>query len=332
MQYRQLGQSGLRVSALSFGSWLTFGDQVDDATAKAMMYKAYDHGVNFFDNAEVYAQGKSETVMGQILADAKWSRDSYIVSSKVFWGGSLPTQWGLSRKHIRECCEAALKRLQVEYLDLYFCHRPDLTTPMEETVRAMTELILQGRILYWGTSEWSAQEIQEAHMVARQYGLIPPLMEQPQYNMFHRERFEKEYFKLFRDMGMGSTIWSPLAGGLLSGKYNEGLPSDSRALAHQHIEWLFARFTNEEANRRLNLVSQLGTIAVDLGVSLAQLSLAWCLTNPHVSTVITGSSKVSQVEDNMKALAVLPLLTPEVLAKIELLLGNKPTITQFGAQ
>ncbi len=317
MQYRRLGRSGLQVSALSFGSWLTFGSQIGDDLAEQLMHLAYDNGINFFDNAETYAGGKSEIVMGNILAKSGWRRDSFVVSSKVYWGGKLPNQLGLSRKHVIEACHAALKRLQVEYLDLYFCHRPDINTPVEETVRAMTELIWQGKILYWGTSEWSAQEIQEAYSAARQYNLIPPTMEQPQYNLFHRERFEKEYYKLYQnEVGLGTTIWSPLAGGLLTNKYANSIPEDSRAMAHEGTEWLHARFTNEEARQRI-------------GTNVTLMSLAWCLKNPNVSSVILGASKIPQLQENLKALEVLPLMTDEVMNRIEDIMQNKPKVPVF---
>lgn len=324
MEYRRLGRSGLQVSALSFGSWLTFGKQVQDNTAQDMMFAAYDAGVNFFDNAEVYADGQSEVVMGQILKNSGWNRDTFVVSSKVFWGGELPNQKGLSRKHVMEACHAALKRLQVDYLDLYFCHRPDVNTPVEETVRAMTELIWQGKVLYWGTSEWSAQEIQEAYGVARQYNLIPPTMEQPQYNMFHRERFEKEYFKLYREIGMGTTIWSPLAGGLLTGKYLANVPSESRATSHPEFGWLTDRLTGDVAQSRRGKIEALNALAGELGTSITRMALAWCLKNPNVSTVITGASRVEQVKDNMGAVEVQAMLTPEVMDRIDAILENKP--------
>lgn len=330
MEYRRLGKSGLQVSALSFGSWLTFGKQLTDDRSKELMYAAYDAGMNFFDNAEVYAEGKSELVMGKILKDSGWNRDTFVVSSKVFWGGNLPNQKGLSRKHVFEACHAALKRLQVDYLDLYFCHRPDLNTPVEETVRTMTELIWQGKVLYWGTSQWSGQEIQEAYSVARQYNLIPPTMEQPQYNMFHRDHVEAEYYKLYKgDIGLGTTIWSPLASGLLTGKYNNGVPEETRATAHPELGWLTERLVGDIAKQRIETVKKLTVIADELGTNMARLAIAWCLKNPNVSTVITGSSKVEQIHDNVKALEVVPLLTPEVLERIELILNNKPRIASY---
>lgn len=325
MEYRRLGKAGVKVSALSFGSWITFGNQVGDSTADECISCAYDHGINFFDNAEVYANGESEVVMGKLLKSKSWNRDTYLVSSKVFWGGELPTQKGLSRKHVVEACHAALKRLQVEYLDFYFCHRPDKETPMEETVWTMHNLITQGKILYWGTSEWSAQEIQEAFMVARQYNLIPPAMEQPQYNMFVRSKVEVEFDKLFRDYGYGSTIWSPLASGILTGKYNNGTPEDAR-LNRGELNWLKDRMLNQ-AN--LDKVAKLGKIASDLDTSLANLAIAWCLKNPHVSTVLTGATKLDQLKQNLKSLDIVPKLTEDVLESIELILDNKPAKPQY---
>jgi voltage-dependent potassium channel beta subunit len=261
-------------------------------------------------------------VMGNILKKMGWNRDTFVVSSKVLWGGKLPNQKGLSRKHISEACHAALKRLQVDYLDLYFCHRPDHQTPVEETVRAMTELIWQGKVLYWGTSEWSAQQIMEAYGVARQYNLIPPTMEQPQYNMFHRERFEVEYNRLYSEIGLGTTIWSPLASGLLTGKYNDGIPEGTR-ISLEKMEWLKEQFTAEETAVKIEKVKRLSMIASDLGVSLPQLSVAWCLKNPNVSTVILGASKVQQLEENLKALDVAEKLSESVMEEIESVLQNK---------
>lgn len=325
MEYRSLGRSGLKVSALSFGSWITFGNQVGDTTAEDCMKLAYDSGINFFDNAEVYAAGKSEIVMGNILKSMGWSRDSYIVSSKVYWGGDKPTQTGLSRKHVTEACHAALKRLQVDYLDLYFCHRPDKTTPIEETVWAMHNLILQGKILYWGTSEWSAQEIQAAISAANRYNLIAPVMEQPQYNMLHRERVEVEYNELYKHEGLGTTIWSPLMSGILTGKYNDGFPDETR-LGLQELDWLKDKVVVEE---KLSVVRKLTAFAQELGTNMPNLALAWVLKNPNVSTAITGATKVSQLESNLKALEVVPLLTDEVMEKIEGILGNTPEFAKF---
>jgi voltage-dependent potassium channel beta subunit len=328
MEYRRLGKSGLQVSALSFGSWVTFGSQVDDSVAEACMKNAYDAGVNFFDNAETYACGKSEEVMGRILKKMNWDRSSYIVSSKVFWGGKLPNQIGLSRKHVFEACHAALKRLQVDYLDLYFCHRPDKNTPVEETVRAMHDLIAQGKVLYWGTSEWSAQQIMEAWMIARQYNLVPPSMEQPQYNMFHRDRFEQEYARLYSEFGMGTTIWSPLASGLLTGKYNQGIPAETR-IGLPGMEWLKEKLTGPESVIKIAKAKKLSKIASEAGLSLSHLALVWCLKNPNVSTVITGASKPAQVTDNMKAMELVSKLSPELMEAIEEILGNKPDAAPF---
>jgi voltage-dependent potassium channel beta subunit len=323
MEYRRLGKSGLQLSVLSLGSWLTFGKQIGDDVAEALMVEAYDQGVNFFDNAEIYAQGKSEIVMGNILKKQGWDRTSYVVSSKVFFGDGRkkPNQTGLSRKHIMEACEAALKRLQVDYLDLFFCHRPDKQTPIEETVWAMNHLIQQGKILYWGTSEWSAQEIMEAHLAARDLRLIGPVMEQPQYNMFHRDRMEVEYNQIFKNIGLGTTIWSPLASGVLTGKYLEEFPSNTR-LGMQGLEWLKNDALTES---RLEVVRKLKReVADELGVSLPKLGIAWCVKNPNVSTVILGASKTTHLRENLDALKVVPLLTDEVMEQIDAILGNKP--------
>jgi voltage-dependent potassium channel beta subunit len=325
MEYRRLGNSGLQVSSLSFGSWITFGNQVDQNIAKECMYHAFDHGVNFFDNAEVYAHGKSEEVMGKLLADAGWSRDQYIVSSKVFWGGDKPNQTGLSRKHVVEACHAALKRLRVDYLDLYFCHRPDKQTPMEETVWAMHNLITQGKVLYWGTSEWSAQEVQEAMMVAKANHLIGPTMEQPQYNMLVRKKVEVEFFKLFRDYGYGTTIWSPLASGILTGKYNNGVPTEAR-LNREELAWLKERILTD-AN--IAKVKALMILAEELGTTVSNLAIAWCLKNQYVSTVITGATKLEQLKQNLSALNDVEKLTPEVMEAIELILQNKPEMPAY---
>ncbi len=327
MQYRRLGKSGLQVSALSLGSWLTFGKQISDDVAESLMVAAYERGVNFFDNAEAYARGKSEIVMGNILAKQDWDRSSYVVSSKVFFGdgGQKPNQTGLSRKHIFEACHAALKRLQVDYLDLFFCHRPDKNTPIEETVWAMNHLIQQGKILYWGTSEWSAQEIMEAHMVAQRLNLIGPTMEQPQYNMFHREKVEVEFSQIYKTVGLGTTIWSPLASGVLTGKYLDKFPEGTR-LGMEGLEWLKNLSLTEE---RLEKVRKLSKIANDLGTSMPKLAIAWCLTNPNVSTVILGGSKVHHLEENIDALELVPQLDEEILHSIEEVLGNKPAHPPF---
>jgi voltage-dependent potassium channel beta subunit len=316
MQYRRLGDSGLQVSALSLGSWLTFGKQISDETAEALMVRAYDAGVNFFDNAEIYARGKSEQVMGNILRKLGWRRSSFVVSSKAFFGdgNNLPNETGLSRKHLIEACENALRRLQVEYLDIYFCHRPDPNTPILETVRAMNTLIQQGKILYWGTSEWSAKELLQAFELSEKYGLIPPTTEQPQYNMLVRERFEQEYAPVFEKYKLGSTIWSPLGSGALTGKYKNltEIPTDTR-LAMPGLEWLKESSLDTQ---KLDKVAQLTRLSDDLGVSLPRLAIAWCLSNPNVSTVILGASKLAQLEENLTALEVLPFITEPVKSKI----------------
>jgi voltage-dependent potassium channel beta subunit len=323
MEYRYLGKSGLKVSTLSFGSWVTFGSQVDIDKAVELMSMAYDAGVNFFDNAEVYSGGTAETIMGEVIKKTGWKQEDLVLSTKIFWGGDGPNQRGLSRKHIVEGLDASLGRMGLEYVDLVFAHRPDIHTPIEETVRAFNHVINQGKAFYWGTSEWSAQQIMEAYSIARQEHLIPPLMEQPQYNMFHRERVEVEYHRLYSEIGLGTTIWSPLASGLLTGKYNQGIPEDSRANLAGY-EWLRSRFTDQKAQEQIQKVIQLADLAEELGCSTAQLALAWCATNPNVSTVITGASRPSQVEENMKSLQVLEQLTPDVIEKIEEILDNKP--------
>lgn len=327
MEYRKFGSTGLQVSALSFGTWLTFGKQIADTTAEELMIKAYDAGINFFDNAEIYARGKSEEVMGNILSKVKWTRSSYMVSSKVFFGfeENKPNQRGLSRKHISEGCDAALKRLQVDYIDLYYCHRPDKDTPILETVQAMNHLIQQGKILYWGTSEWSAQEILQAHLEAARHHLIPPVMEQPQYNMLERKKMEDDYLHLFKHQGLATTIWSPLASGVLSGKYLFDNPTDTR-LSIEGLEWLKERNLTEE---RINKVKAIKKIADDINVSLPVFAIAWCLKNPNVSTVILGASKVPQLEENLKAIDALPLLTSDVMNSVDLVLNNKPVLPDF---
>ncbi len=325
MQYRKLGKSGLKISALSFGSWVTFGSQVDVQPAVEMMGYAYDQGVNFFDNAEVYAGGQSEEIMGKALQKLAWSRDTYCVSSKVFWGGERPTQMGLSAKHIRDACHAALKRLQVEYLDLFYCHRPDIETPIEETVRAMHALVMQGKILYWGTSEWSAQQITEAYAVAKAEHLTPPTMEQPEYNLFNREKVESEFLPLYENFGLGTTIWSPLASGLLTGKYSQGIPKDSRVTLPGY-EWLRAKFESESGRQKIRQAGDLDRVAKQIGVSVAQMSIAWCLKNPRVSSVILGASKKQQLEENLKAITVLSKLTPDVCEMIEGIVQNRPKL------
>ncbi|NIP17919.1 MAG: aldo/keto reductase [Xanthomonadales bacterium] len=323
MEYRRLGKSGLKLSEFSFGSWVTFGRQVDDGAARDMMALAYDRGVNFFDNAEAYEHGQSEELMGRALQQLAWPRDSYCVSSKVFWGGDLPTQRGLSRKHVTEACHAALRRLRVDYLDLYFCHRPDIETPIEETVRAMHDLVSQGKVLYWGTSEWNAQQLTEAYAMARQYHLTPPTMEQPQYNLFCREQFERDLVPLFEDYGLGTTIWSPLASGILTGKYSEGIPEGSR-MSLPGYGWLAKRVTSEEGLEQIEKTRRLQQLAEVAGLAVHHMALLWCLLNPHVSTVILGASRQAQLEDNLGALEYQDLVTPELLQRIEEIVDNAP--------
>ena len=310
MEYRRLGKSGLPISEFSLGSWLTFGKQIGDTTAEDLMKTAYDAGVNFFDNAEIYARGESEKVMGSILKKMQWERDSYIVSSKVFFGvkglkDSKPTQKGLHRKHIFEACHQALKRLQVEYLDLYFCHRPDKNTPIEETVWAMHNLITQGKILYWGTSEWTAEEINQAYEFAIENNLTPPTMEQPQYNLLDRQRFEVEYNPIFEKYNMGTTTWSPLASGALTGKYLEGVPDGSRA-SLKGYEWLRKHMIDSDRGQeRMNRVSKYIEITKKYNLDPTKLAIAWCLLNKNVSTVILGASDMTQLENNLKSLDYL---------------------------
>jgi voltage-dependent potassium channel beta subunit len=323
MEYRNLGRSGLKISTLSLGAWVTFGSQVDVDSALAMMTTAFDAGVNFFDNAEVYANGVAEEIMGAALARAGWKRSEYLVSTKIFWGGPGVNQRGLSRKHVVEGTDAALARLGVEYVDLIFCHRADLHTPVEETVRAMNHVIDHGKALYWGTSEWPAERLMEAYQIARREHLIPPLMEQPQYNMLHRDRFEREYAPLYDGTGLGTTIWSPLAGGLLTGKYREGVPPGTRSTLEGY-GWLHERYDGEAARSNIDKVERLRPIAADLSCTLAQLAIAWCLTNPHVSTAILGASRPEQLVENLGAAEVVDRLTPDVLAAIEEVLDNRP--------
>lgn len=323
MEYRFLGKSGLKISALSFGAWVTFSNQFGEEQAYACMKTAFDNGVNFYDNAEVYADGKAESIMGEVLKKAGWKRSDLVISTKLFWGGEGPNDKGLSRKHIVEGMDASLKRLQLDYVDLIFCHRPDIYTPLEETVWAMNHLLNQGKALYWGTSEWSASLIMQAYSIARREHLIPPLMEQPEYNMFSRKRIEQEYLPLYREIGIGTTIWSPLASGLLTGKYNEGIPAGTRASLPGY-EWIKKRFESPEGAQKIEKVRQLDQIAKELGCTLAQFALAWCLKNPNVSTVITGASRKEQVEENLKALDVANQLSDDVIHRIEEILGNKP--------
>lgn len=321
MNYRRLGNAGLKVSELSFGSWVSFGTQMNVDTAYECMVAAYDAGVNFFDNAEAYARGESEVIMGQIFKRAGWRRASYIVSTKFYWGlNDGPNERNtLNRKYLMQAIDGSLKRLDMEYVDLIFCHRPDPNTPIEETVFAMSDIIRQGKALYWGTSEWSADEIRAAWEIAERHHLHKPQMEQPQYNMLHRDRVEKEYARLYGDIGLGLTIWSPLASGLLTGKYNDGIPADSRASLPGY-EWLRSRMSDPNV---LKVVRSLQPVADDLGCTMSQLAIAWTVKNPHVSTVITGASRVSQVHENMQALNVVPKLTDDVMARIDAILkGN----------
>jgi len=323
MLYRRLGKSGLKVSELSFGAWVTFGKQVDTGAAEKLIGTAYDAGVNFFDNAEGYESGNAEQVMGDALKALKLRRDTYAVSTKVYWGGEGPMNRGLNRKHIFDACHAGLRRLQVDYLDLYFCHRPDIDTPIEETVRAMHDLVAQGKVMYWGTSEWTAQQLTEAYAIARQYNLTPPTMEQPQYNMFERQKVEGDYAPLYDLMGLGTTIWSPLASGLLTGKYNNGIPDDSRANLPGY-EWLKDMFESERGKARIAKVQQLAKIADEAGLPIHHMALLWCLNNPNVSTVILGASKIDQLKDNLSAIDSRDKLTDEIVEKVEAVLGNKP--------
>ena len=323
-----MGKTGLQLSVLSYGSWVTFHKQLDDTKADELMGIAYDCGVNFFDNAEVYSRGESEKLMGRVLKNKKWDRTSYIVSSKAFWGwhgpDNKPTQKGLSRKHLTEACHEALQRMQLEYLDLYFCHRPDKTVPMEEVVWTMNILIQQGKILYWGTSEWSAQEITEAHMVAKENHLIGPAVEQPEYNLFNRHKMENDYLKVFKDIGLGTTIWSPLASGLLTGKYNEGVPEDSR-IAIPGFEWLKEKVL---AADKIYKVKKLKVVADKLETNLATLSIAWCIRNPDVTTAILGATKKEQLEQNLKALELYPKFNAGILKEIDEIMQTKPVLPE----
>ena len=323
MEYRHLGKSGLKVSAMSLGSWVTFGKQIDAREARSLLKAAYAGGINFFDNAEGYESGESEKIMGAAIAALGLPRDTFALSSKVFWGGDKPMQVGLSAKHVRDACDAALKRLQVDYLDMFFCHRADIDTPVDETVRAMHNLVQQGKIIYWGTSEWSAQQITEAHAVANRDHLTPPTMEQPQYNLLHRDKVEGEFLPLYERYGLGTTIWSPLASGVLTGKYNDGIPDQSR-VALPGYEWLRDLWQTAEGEQKLHKVRQLTQLADELGISLAHLCLAWCLKNPNVSSVILGASRLAQLEDNLQALDVVKILTDDVMERIEKIVTNRP--------
>ncbi len=320
MEYRFLGNTGLKVSALSLGSWVTFGGQIDEDKSFEIMKAAYEQGINFFDNAEVYAHGKSETVMGNIIKRAGWKRSDLVLSTKIFWGGEGVNDRGLSRKHIIEGTQAALERLQSPYVDLIFCHRPDPYTPIEETVRAMNFVIDKGWAFYWGTSEWSAEQIRQAYEIARREHLIAPVMEQPQYNMLHREKMEKEFLPLFRDFKLGTTIWSPLASGILSGKYNDGIPEGSR-LSLKEYQWLLERY---QAMNWKDRSKKLAALAKKLNITQSRLAIAWTLKNPNVSTVITGASRKEQLSENLKALNDVKLLTDDIMQEIEDILQNKP--------
>jgi voltage-dependent potassium channel beta subunit len=315
MEYRRLGRSGLKVSALSFGSWVTYSNQMDTKLARECMAAARDAGVNFFDNAEVYAQGESERIMGQALRELGWAREHYIVSSKFFWGLSDDpnVKQTLNRKYLLAAVDGSLRRFDLDYIDLVYCHRPDPHTPIEETVWAMHDIITRGKALYWGTSEWSADEIRAAWQIAERHHLHKPVVEQPQYNLFARKRVEQEYRRLYEDIGLGLTTWSPLASGVLTGKYLNGIPAGTRG-ALPGYEWLQERMKDEAKKRA---VIKLLPISEELGCTLAQLSLAWCLCNRNVSTVITGASRPAQVVENMQALAVLPRLTDEILARMD---------------
>ena len=329
MEYRYMGKTGLQLSTLSFGSWVTFHKQIDDKVADELMGIAYEQGVNFFDNAEVYAAGESEKMMGRVLSKKNWDRTSIVLSSKAYFGwrgkANKPNQTGLSRKHLTEACHEALKRLQTDYLDLYFCHRPDKKMPIAEVVQTMNTLIQQGKILYWGTSEWSGVEIMEAHRIAEAYRLIGPAMEQPQYNLFERNKVDAEYLEIYKNVGLGTTIWSPLAAGLLTGKYNDGIPEGSR-FQIEGFEWLRDRWLMQE---KINKVQQLGAIAKALKVSTASLSIAWCIKNPNVTTAILGATSKAQLLDNLTALDTAALLTPEIMEQIEGIVETKPKLPEY---
>lgn len=333
MIYRQLGSSGLPVSAFSFGAW-NFGGQVDAATGKQCLAAAYDAGVNFFDNAETYGEGEAERIMGKAIQELGWKRDTFIVSSKVFFGSgnretAAPTQHGLHRKHVVEACHDALGRLRVDYLDLYFCHRPDPATPIAEVVETMTALIRQGKVLYWGTSEWTAAQIMRAHGLAREHNLIAPVMEQPQYNLLHRRRVEEDYDILYKELRYGLTVWSPLASGLLTGKYIDAVPTDSR-FNHPTYAWLKKIVLEKHGVSRMGVIKRLAQIAGDIGLPLSRMSLAWCLKNPTVSTVILGASRPEQLRDNLQAVGDGTLLSDKVMAKINAALSRVPNAIPFG--
>lgn len=329
MEYRYMGKTGLQLSTLSFGSWISFHKQIDLKKADELMGIAYDHGVNFFDNAEVYALGESEILMGKALKQKNWDRTSIVVSSKAFFGwrgkANKPNQTGLSRKHLTEACHEALKRLQVDYLDLFYCHRPDKKTPIEEVVWTMHNLIQQGKILYWGTSEWSGVEIMEAHRVAGQLGLIAPVVEQPQYNLFERNKMENEYLPIFNTVGMGTTIWSPLASGFLTGKYNEGIPEESR-FGISGLEWLKDQWV---VNDKISKVKKLSALADEAGIKLSNLAIAFCIKNPNVTSTILGATKKEQLIENLKSLDTVQLLNEEIMQRIEAIVETKPLQPEY---
>lgn len=328
MEYRRLGKSGLQLSGFSYGSWVTFGRSVDVFSAMECLSIARDAGVNFFDNAEGYAWGQSEMIMGEALRRLRWPRDSFCVSSKVMFGSARdpsPLQCGLSRKHVTEACHQALQRLGLDYLDLYFCHRPDPETPIEETVRAMDSLVQQGKVLYWGTSEWSADSLRQAYAIAEQHHLTPPTMEQPQYNLFTRARVEQEYGELYQQHGMGTTVWSPLCSGVLTGKYNQGLPADSRA-SLEGYEWLAGIIQGEMGQRRLQVTAQLMELSAQLDMSITHLALAWTRLNPNVSSTILGASSPTQLQDNLRAVDAVEKLTPDVVEQIHKILDATPDL------
>jgi len=323
MEYRFLGKSGLKVSAISYGAYVTFNGQFGEDVAYDCMVAAYEAGVNFFDNAEAYAGGEAELMMGKVLKKTGWKRSDLVLSTKIFWGGYGENDRGLSRKHIIEGTDASLKRLGTDYVDLIFCHRPDLYTPIEETVRAMNHIINQGKAFYWGTSEWSKAQIMEAYQIARREHLIPPLMEQPEYSMLKRDKVEKEYLSLYDEIGLGTTIWGPLKSGFLSGKYNNGIPDGSR-LSLDGFGWLKEILFSEEGMKNMEKIKKLTKIAEELEISMASLALAWVLKNPNVSTAMVGGSNPEQVKENMKVIEYVVLLTDEVMERIENILDNKP--------
>lgn len=324
MEYRKVGRSGLFLSEFSLGSWITFKNQLQQNQVTDMLAMAYEYGVNFFDNAEAYGDGDSEVIMGDALKKLNWGRDTYCVSSKVYWGGDRPTQKGLSRKHLVDACHGALKRLQTEYLDIFYCHRPDPDTPIIETVSTMQNLITQGKILYWGTSEWPADLIMKARAVAKQYGYTPPIVEQPEYNMFNRKKVEKNYLNVYQDLGLGLTTWSPLSSGILTGKYNNGIPEDSRFNLPE-FSWLKKMIESPEGKIKLEKSKELSILAEEYGLNLTQLSLLWCLRNKNVSSVILGASNLNQLKDNLEVLNLKDKYTEELDQKIEDILQNKPS-------